>query len=172
MAGPSFTVRPAIDADCGWFYDLAMRPDVRNNSVRSEWFSREEHDEWWARRFNDPDTAMYVAEVDGHVVGHVRYGKADAEMCELAISICPEYRGKGYGTQLLLATEALAYERLGTRCAVALVLVHNTASKKTFIRAGYDFQWITERMGKTVYRYEKVIAPAEYEGRWPWEFHP
>ena len=54
-----------------------------------------------------PDDICLVAVVDGLIVGAAwsrlvcSYGKIDDSTPELAISVYPEYRGKGIGTRLL-----------------------------------------------------------------------
>ena len=56
---------------------------------------------------NNPDDRCLVAEVDGKIVGAVwtrimdDYGHIDNQTPSLAISLYPEYRNRGIGTQLM-----------------------------------------------------------------------
>lgn len=56
---------------------------------------------------DDPHDHCLVAEVDGKIAGAVwvrimdDYGHVDDQTPSLAISLYPEYRGQGFGTQLL-----------------------------------------------------------------------
>ncbi len=56
---------------------------------------------------DDPNDHCLVAEVDGKIAGAVwvrimdDYGHLDSQTPSLAISLYPEYRGQGIGTQLL-----------------------------------------------------------------------
>ena len=73
--------------------DIVERPELR---IYYEYFGRSEAD------------LCLVAEADGHVVGAVwtrimnDYGHVDDETPSFAISLIPEYRGKGIGTRLML----------------------------------------------------------------------
>ena len=73
--------------------DLVERPELR---IYYEYFGRSEAD------------LCLVAEADGHVVGAVwtrimsDYGHVDDETPSFAISLIPEYRGKGIGTWLMI----------------------------------------------------------------------
>ena len=73
--------------------DIVERPELR---VYYEYFGRGAADH------------CLVAEADGHVVGAVwtrimkDYGHVDDETPSFAISLIPEYRGKGIGTRLML----------------------------------------------------------------------
>ena len=72
--------------------DIVERPELR---IYYEYFGRSEAD------------LCLVAEADGHVVGAVwtrimnDYGHVDDETPSFAISLIPEYRGKGIGTRLM-----------------------------------------------------------------------
>ena len=72
--------------------DIVERPELR---IYYEYFGRSEAD------------LCLVAEADGHVVGAVwtrimdDYGHVDDETPSFAISLIPEYRGKGIGTWLM-----------------------------------------------------------------------
>ena len=151
-------VRPAVYTDCSMWYVWAMEPSVREQSVRSDFFSYAQHCEWWDLKFNDPKTVMYVgATEDGVPFGQVRYGK-DVNVAEVAISVAPEFRGHGYAVELLQATEIPATLSLDVKRLWALILRTNIASIKTFTRAGYTFIGETVRLKKTCLLYERIVG--------------
>ena len=82
--------------------DIVERPELR---IYYEYFGRSEAD------------LCLVAEADGHVVGAVwtrimnDYGHVDDETPSFAISLIPEYRGKGIGTRLMRNMLNLLKER-------------------------------------------------------------
>lgn len=170
---PAITIRPARDSDCGFVYFLSMDTTVRLSSTRQDLFASDEHENWWYRRFHDPDTKIWVLEVDGQAAGQIRYGRVavDCEACpsvpsrhcckweadkqaEIATSILPRYRGRGYARILLTATMPWACEWLKVDTLVALVLRKNYASRRLFRRAGFRFVGLECRMDKTHARYE------------------
>jgi len=61
----------------------------------------------YIKDFGGKDDCGIVAEIDGQLVGIAwtriipAYGNIDAQTPELAISISPEYRGRGIGTDLM-----------------------------------------------------------------------
>lgn len=160
---PSITIRPAREADCGFVYFLSMDTTVRLNSTRQDLFGSDEHESWWYRRFHDPNTKIWVMEVDGQAVGQVRYGRVIAPSgygnflrteAEIAISILSKYRGKGYARTLLTATMPWACEWLKVDTLVALVLRTNRASRRLFRKADFKYVGVECRMDKTHARYE------------------
>ena len=82
--------------------DIVERPELR---IYYEYFGRGAADH------------CLVAEADGHVVGAVwtrimkDYGHVDDETPSFAISLIPEYRGKGIGTRLMRNMLSLLKER-------------------------------------------------------------
>ena len=150
-------LRLADDSDSRWFWKLAMEPSVREMSVRSDAFSYAEHEAWWARRAHEPETRIYIGLDEHHTpVGQVRFGRVtDTEDAEIAISVVPDYRGRGYATGMLRQGEPLAREALGVDRFVALVLPQNTASRKLFENSGYQFIGWETRMSKQCRRYVK-----------------
>lgn len=89
-----------------------------------------------------PDDICLVAVVDGLIVGAAwsrlgcSYGKIDDTTPELAISVYPEYRGKGIGTLLL-------YSLLDILCKneyakVSLSVDKSNYAVRMYIKAGFE----------------------------------
>ena len=151
-------IRPVTDADCAWFWRLAMEPSVRENSVRSEYFDYDQHREWWALRTSEPTTRIYIGEVNGQPIGHVRFGLVDGTHdAEIAISVEPESRVRGYATEMLRLGEPVAQASLGVERFVALVLHKNIASHRLFERSGYLVAGVEARMERLCYRFVKDV---------------
>ena len=89
-----------------------------------------------------PADHCLVAETDGHVVGAVwtrimnDYGHVDAETPSFAISLLPEYRGKGIGTRLLREMLSLL-KKQGFRQASLAVQKANYAVRM-YKNAGFE----------------------------------
>lgn len=161
-----YTIRPARDSDSRFIYDLSSDPRIRSMSTRSDEFTYEEHERWWAEKRSNGLNAIWVMEVGGLPVGQVRYGRVNDDRlwefltsrrreAEIATSVVPSYQGRGLGLALLTETMPLACEWLKVDTLVALVLKNNRASRRLFRRAGFRFVGVECRMDKTHARYEK-----------------
>ncbi|MBS4168286.1 GNAT family N-acetyltransferase [Parachlamydia sp. AcF125] len=69
-----------------------------------------------------------------HPISHPQ-GKA-LSCCEISIQIAPEYRGKGVGSQALIAIHPWILQQ-GFQTVYAAVKEENLASQKMFLKAGY-----------------------------------
>lgn len=138
-----------------FIYELAMNPEVREVSTRTESFTWAEHQEWWERRI--VDSLILLVWVHRRAVGYVRWGKANPEDAEVAIAITPGEWGKGYAKEALLLSEPPLrwwwYPRPPKM--VALVVKGNERSERLFVSAGYKPVGEVERMGKWHTRFEK-----------------
>lgn len=118
-------LRPATFADEKLLLEWRNDPTVREVSSHTAEVSAESHHAWLAKVMNDNDSFLWIAEVDGVPVGQGRIERAwkaiskKMDTCLIGYSIGKEYRGKGYGKQLveLLVKEAQSagYLTVGAR---------------------------------------------------------
>ena len=92
--------------------------------------------------FTIPSLPPLFATVGGERIALLRFDPADPvkfprSNCEISIVVAPEKRNQGYGSKVLLALEPLL-KRQGIRGVGAQILAPNTASKKTFLKSGYE----------------------------------
>jgi RimJ/RimL family protein N-acetyltransferase len=148
-------IRPAVDSDCDPIWRLYMEPSVREASTRTDYFNLDAHRIWWAGRFGDPYTRIWVAE-DSEIAGAVRYGKVlDKPEAEISIAVRPEYRGRRVASDLLAKTMTLAGAALHVDRLVALVKMGNTASGRLFLGAGFQLVGREIRMGSDHWVFHK-----------------
>ena len=154
----NYAIRPANAADSRFLYELSMDPRIRANSTRSDEFSFEAHERWYARKLRDGRNAIWIMEVpDGVPVAQVRYGRrleGEGDDAEIAISVMPSARYRGHGLRLLEETMPMACEWLKVRRLMALVLRLNYPSRRLFRRAGFRYAGVECRRGKIHARYE------------------
>jgi UDP-2,4-diacetamido-2,4,6-trideoxy-beta-L-altropyranose hydrolase len=170
-----FVLRPAAIDDCAFLYRLSMEPSVRVNSVRSDEFTFQEHEDWFAKKLADDDARIWIALEDDIRFGQVRYQRVvygkqlwsggpvatpaiGARLAEVSIALSDGWRGRGWGRTLLGATTDWARRELRVKTLVALVLANNAASVATFRSAGYRWTADEERLGKQLWRYEKEMT--------------
>ena len=112
--------------DARLLYEWRNDPQTRASSINSEPIAWDTHVAWLARRLDRDEPHLYLAEVDGVLVGTFRL---DGD--EISYSIAPDSRGKGLAQQML----AMASERFGAK--IALVKKSNAASARAAEKAGH-----------------------------------
>lgn len=140
----------AEDAECFWYW--ANEPGVRTAAFDSNPIPWSTHQEWYRRKLAEENALLFVAEIEGLPVGQVRFdfGEKSCEW-EIDVSVAPESRGLGIGTEMLI--KAVAAFRTARACATATAWVKkdNTASRKTFEKVG--FAEIAARADAIKYRF-------------------
>jgi RimJ/RimL family protein N-acetyltransferase len=109
---------------------------------------------------DSPDTRFYLLLENGEPVGQIRYDRDETgEAAEISFSLAKEHRGKRLGIKLLELTRQIALKDLNCERITALVIKGNEASNRAFLRAGFEEDGLTERLGKTAYKF--VWKPTE-----------
>lgn len=145
-------LRKARMSDCRILYNFRMDREVRKNSFHHETFPYDAHRVWYQRLLEDPDKVQYVLEEDGVPVGQIRIAK-EGDDGVIGYSIDAPFRGKGYGTRLLLLAEENVRKDLpGVRTLVGEVLPENLPSQHAFEKDGYQKAQVLE--DRIVYRKE------------------
>ena len=119
-------------------------PEVYRYMFHSGPVALEDHQRWMKKVISDKSVLFLMASYDGHDVGTVRFDfKDDFSEAEVGIYLAPEFHGKGLGTEMLLETEKIAKERVGTlKKIVARVVPENAFSEKMFSKTGYQKKFI------------------------------
>jgi spore coat polysaccharide biosynthesis protein SpsF len=101
----------------------------------------DEHEQWFARRLDDPGTRLEIGERAGEAVGMVRVD-VEAAVGTVSIAVAPEHRGHGLASRLLRALQReLAGDPQVDRL-LAQVVEANTASARAFRSAGFASQGV------------------------------
>lgn len=131
-------LRPVTDGDCRLLWTWVNDPAVRRSAFTSSPISWNDHQAWFARTRIDPACWMYVV-LDGRdrPIGQVRVDRQADGAADIDVSVARTARGQGVGTAALrMACEELA-RTAGIRQVVARIKPTNTASIRTFERAGF-----------------------------------
>ena len=116
---------------------LAMSFTHREPLTLEEFFPR-----YLKNYFTLPSLPPLFAVIDGTRIALLRFDPADPKKfprcsCEISIVVAPEMRNQGLGTKILLALEPFL-KRQGVIGIGAQILAPNIASKKTFLKSGYE----------------------------------
>lgn len=135
-------LRMATEDDMQQVFDWANDKETRANSFNSKMIEWEEHIAWYNKTLSDSSSYIYILVDDGCDVGIVRLDYDGAKQSvTVSFSIDVQYRGKGYGRQII----ELAYEKAGQisstlkriTCVNAYVKKGNEKSRKCFEVNGF-----------------------------------
>lgn len=160
---PFYTCRLLRWRDAAFCYRLASDPEVRRvsrDSKRATWLG---HLRWMWKWIRSPDhRAWAILSVEGRVyqpgqpvnprwarVGLLRASRFDdgREGSEVGIAIHKDYRGKGIASGQLHDMSPLIYDHFDGP-VYAFIKMDNTASVRTFMRAGYLRRWGSVEYGE------------------------
>lgn len=136
----SYSLRPATDSDSATLLLWRNDPQTKAWARATRAITQTEHEDWLARVLADPSRLLFVLQRESQDVASVRLDLSDesADEAEISITVAPEVRGQGIGSQALIATAAYAAESLpGIRRILAVVNRDNEASLRLFTKAGY-----------------------------------
>ena len=100
----------------------------------------------------------YLGDTKIGFVGGISNNKADPEtgetVCKIGINICPKYRGKGYGKQIIIKTiELITTQYPNMIKIIAQIKSVNTISYRLFLSCGFKY-----KEKKTICDSECIIA--------------
>lgn len=130
-------LRKAVLADAEPIWNIINDPDVVKNRGSQEPIPLGHHIEWFTRRLSHSAACTWVAELEGEVVGQVRYDKISDRVAEVGFVIAKGHRARGIGTWMLQETALLAFDELKVFSLRGIVLGDNQPSLKAFGKAGY-----------------------------------
>jgi RimJ/RimL family protein N-acetyltransferase len=106
------------------------------------------------------DAKVWVAELDGEIVGVAVYARADAETGELrALYVVPEAWGTG-AAQELMSTALAAMRAGGQRQAILWVVEENARARRFYEREGWSPDGVTREtpLGPSEARYGLALS--------------
>jgi RimJ/RimL family protein N-acetyltransferase len=131
------SLRLVREADCRLLFEWTDDAAARAASFHSAAISWEEHAHWFTERLQDPDSVIYIGEnVAGEPVGLVRF-KIDGDCAVLSVNVAPEFRGEGWGRELIAFSTRVLVRASSVRRIDAFVKPDNHASVRLFETSGF-----------------------------------
>lgn len=97
----------------------------------------EEHQAWLSTRLSDPETHLWIVQIEGRSIGQVRLQRRAAAF-EVDIFIVPDHRRSGLAAAAVTqAVSALRSERGGEAPVEAVVRRENAGSRRLFASLGF-----------------------------------
>lgn len=135
---PAVTLRAADAHDAVRLLAWRNDPETRRWSRASHEITPHEHANWLQRVSADASTQLWVAECDGHPIGHVRVGPEAEGIAEVHVTLAPEARGQGLGSAVLIQATARALTEPRLNLLRASVKPGHEASLRAFRQAGFQ----------------------------------
>lgn len=133
----ALTMRTATANDVDLYFNWANDKVVRENSFDSSEINYEQHVKWFNTKLNSKDCFFYLfTDANNKTVGQVRIDKTNEEVV-IGVSIDANYRGKGFGKQMLDMASKAYFKQFPEATIIAYVKEVNTASIKLFKSAGF-----------------------------------
>lgn len=130
-------IREADFNDVVPLWRLANDSGVRSNSFNPDPIPFERHLEWYKSKLTSPESCIWIVEFGGTIAAQVRYDRVGDGAAEIDFSVSPALRGRGIGTQALVLSVNLAFERLRVDRVRGVVKKANAASAGAFKKAGF-----------------------------------
>jgi UDP-2,4-diacetamido-2,4,6-trideoxy-beta-L-altropyranose hydrolase len=130
-------LRSVRESDCRLLFAWAEDPVARAASFHSAPISWEDHSRWFAERLRDPQSVIYIGEnAAGEPVGVVRF-QIKGDTAVLSVNVAPEFRGQGWGRELIAFSTRLLVRARPIRRIDAFVKPENQASIRLFEASGF-----------------------------------
>lgn len=132
-------IRKAQPEDSQFLFNLRNEESVRAVSLNSDSITWETHQQWFQKRLINLNSIIYISELDSVPVAQTRYD-VSGEEAEVSIAVVKDFRGKGYGTEILRKTANQFFKDFpGVRAVKAFINLGNDASVRSFSKAGYQY---------------------------------
>ena len=144
-------LRPATLSDESVLLRWANDPEVRRNAFNDARISSETHAKWFRSRLaNWSSCRIYIAEdMSGDLVGQIRF-EITPDGWQLGYSVDGSFRGRGVGSELIEKGCMALGTTVGDCDVFGLVLAHNEASIRSFLRLGFSRSAV--KQGVDIYR--------------------
>jgi RimJ/RimL family protein N-acetyltransferase len=138
------SIRRAGPRDSRRLFRWRNDEQTRKASASTAGISWADHRRWFRQSLSREDRWLYIASSPvllrcGPAIGMCRFDLIDTLTAEVSINLNPRYRGKGFGPRILeAAVDRWRADEPTPRSILARVRPSNTASVKTFLRAGFS----------------------------------
>lgn len=135
-------LRAATSQDSRDLWRWRNHPLVRKWTFNSDTIPFSHHARWFRKKLADAGSKIYIGQMPVlGKIGQVRFDRGGLKTALININLNPRYMGRGLGSRLIsAATRAYLAEQSEAARVKAEVLSTNAASRKAFLRAGFQFK--------------------------------
>lgn len=130
-------IRNIFLSDIHDIFTWRNHPEVRKNFFSSGPVQWDEHEKWFKKKCDDPDTKAYMVYSTENNIGTIRFENGDNGI-KVSVMLNHAYTGKGLGPKVIrLGLEKYISESRPGKPIIAEIKEDNIASIKAFRRAGF-----------------------------------
>lgn len=130
-------LRYVEENDIELIFNWSNDKEVRKNSFHTETIKWEEHVKWFKNIIENKNVYFFILEDDGNPIGQIRIKFEKDDEGIISFSISKEFRGFGFGKEILRLIEE-QLNKINMKCKlIGLVKIDNIASQKSFAINGY-----------------------------------
>lgn len=131
-------LRPVIEGDCDLLFTWVNDESVRQNAFNTSKISYEEHKKWFKSKLNSNSSIVYICYLEEKPMGQIRID-IEGNAGVISYSIAREFRGKGYGTEVLKkVVDIIKADNVKVGELIGKVKHSNIPSQRAFEKAGYE----------------------------------
>lgn len=149
-------LRNVTKEDAKLLLEWRNESSVRENSFNSEIIAYDDHLKWISGKLEDSNEIMQILMRGKTPIGQIRLSKEDKNV-EISYSVDKDWRGCGYGREIIRLGESILKDQGYNGNLVGLVKKENKASQKVFLSLGYE-----EREKENFFEYTKKIGRMIY----------
>jgi RimJ/RimL family protein N-acetyltransferase len=128
-------IRYAIEEDEKDLLDWRNDESTIKTSISQQPVSKQDHSAWFANIIKINRCPLLIALEKNNKIGMVRFDSHDDHFI-VSININPEFRGNGFGSDILILSEIFFFDKPSK--IIANVKEDNIASIKLFKKSGYN----------------------------------
>jgi UDP-2,4-diacetamido-2,4,6-trideoxy-beta-L-altropyranose hydrolase len=152
LKGEPFRLRLVRYSDCRLLWEWANDPEVRMNALNRGRIPWEDHVNWFRERLKDPCCVHFCAfDTEDRPIGQIRFD-LKGEDAEVDVSVDRSMRNRGYGSALIRVGVEKISRKSKPGNILARVRTENTASIRSFQKAGFVIDGEEEVDGSGVVR--------------------
>ncbi|MBN1637370.1 MAG: UDP-2,4-diacetamido-2,4,6-trideoxy-beta-L-altropyranose hydrolase, partial [Ignavibacteriales bacterium] len=135
-----FYFRKATKNDSELIFNLSNDKLVRNNSINTEEILVDTHIKWFDEKLKDENYIILLAKDKNDIfIGQVKF-ELHNDNAIISISICKNYRGKGFAKKMLEKSCGYIFENYNNINEInAYIRPENISSKKSFEGVGFIY---------------------------------
>jgi UDP-2,4-diacetamido-2,4,6-trideoxy-beta-L-altropyranose hydrolase len=134
-----FTLHKASQYDLLDLFDLANDPFVRKNSFSTQPITLEEHTKWFNDLLKNTSVCLYTVRSDSNaLIAQIRFNKTGKKTI-ISLSISKDFRGKRMAEKIIKKGCSAYLKEYGNTLIEAQIKEENTASEKSFQKAGFEY---------------------------------
>lgn len=155
MSKVKLSLRPAGDQDSRLLWRWRNEPSGLKSYFSAKPVSWGVHQKWFSAKRRDPRCRLFVLESQRKPVGQIRVEISRRGVGEIHIGLDKQARGRGFGSEGIVAVTGRVFESGSARSFVAHVKPDNLPSVVAFLKAGFRFRKWARVKGVPCYQLSK-----------------